>query len=224
MEEYMGGDVAALATALAAAQAEIQPAVKDSTNPHFKAQFASLASVWAAIRPALGKHGLAVVQQPSASDSGVSVRTVLLHQDGGWIASECSALARDGSPQAVGSVITYLRRYGLAAMVGVVADEDDDANAGQSDKPQRTRKPAEPKPPEPEPEHGSEPATAAQYEMLDEAIQNRLITDDERDAVVKETQKGLTKLRALELIDQAKQTIKRRADKRGLALEPDNAA
>lgn len=119
--------VGALAAALAKAQAEIEGASKDRVNPHFKASYATLSSVWEACRAALAKNGLAVVQSPVSEGSTVTVYTTVMHASGEWMRSALSASARDGTPQSIGSAITYLRRYSLAAMVGV-APEDDDGN------------------------------------------------------------------------------------------------
>jgi len=119
-----------LATALALAQGSMQGAVKDRTNPAFKSSYADLASTWDACRVALSTNGLAVSQHPGRLEDGsVTVTTMLLHRSGQHITSVCSALPRDASPASVGSVVTYLRRYGLAAAVGV-SPEDDDGQAG----------------------------------------------------------------------------------------------
>jgi hypothetical protein len=119
-----------LATALAVAQGSMQGAVKDRTNPAFKSSYADLASTWDACRVALSSNGLAVSQHPGRLEDGsVTVTTMLLHRSGQHITSVCSALPRDASPASVGSVVTYLRRYGLAAAVGV-SPEDDDGQAG----------------------------------------------------------------------------------------------
>jgi len=126
----MSANIGALAGAMAKAQAEVEGAAKDRVNPHFKSSYATLASVWDACRGALSKHGIAVVQSPVADGALVTVTTLLAHSSGEWIRSALSAQARDATPQSVGSAVTYLRRYGLAAMVGV-APEDDDGQLAQ---------------------------------------------------------------------------------------------
>jgi hypothetical protein len=74
------------------------------------------------------------VQLPGESDHGPVLRTTLLHKSGQWIASEVPLMVGEKSTmQTLGSAITYARRYGLAAMVGVVADEDDDGNAASKE-------------------------------------------------------------------------------------------
>ena len=121
-----------LATALAVAQGSMQGAVKDRTNPAFKSSYADLASTWDACRVALSSNGLAVSQHPGRLEDGsVTVTTMLLHKSGQHITSVCSALPRDASPASVGSVVTYLRRYGLAAAVGVSPEDDDGQAASQ---------------------------------------------------------------------------------------------
>ena len=134
-----------LATALAIAQGSIQGAVKDRTNPAFKSSYADLASVWDACRVALSANGLSVSQHPGRLEDGsATVTTILLHKSGQHISSVCAALPRDQSPAAVGSVVTYLRRYALAAAVGV-APEDDDGQAAShaTPNPQPQRAPAQ---------------------------------------------------------------------------------
>lgn len=122
-----------LGAALAKAQSEIKSAAKDATNPHFKSRYADLPAIFEACKPALTSNGIAIVQLPMCDpDNGrVIVFTMLLHASGQWIRSAASAIPRDLSPQSVGSAISYLKRYGLAAMAGVVADDDDDGNAAQ---------------------------------------------------------------------------------------------
>lgn len=139
-----------LATALAKAQSEIVGAKKDSENPFFKSKYADLAACWDACREALSANGLAVIQttqrgepvtiqwETMDKESGevtqykvdtveTVIVTTLLHSSGQWISSHLPMIPRDASPQGVGSAITYGRRYGLCAMVGV-AQVDDDGN------------------------------------------------------------------------------------------------
>ena len=125
--------IAELAAALVHAQGEMGGALKDSANPFFKSKYADLSSVWEACRGPLAKYGLAVVQSPSAEGLRVSVETLLIHTSGQWIRGTVSVAAKEDSPQAVGSCITYLRRYALQSFVGV-APEDDDGEAAEGRK------------------------------------------------------------------------------------------
>lgn len=125
-------EIGELAKALAAAQGEMTAAAKDATNPHFKSRYATLASVWDAIRGPLSRNGLSVSQVLETPDAGpgVIVRTMLLHSSGQWICSRYVMPIPDKlTPQAVGSAITYARRYALSAIVGIAPDDDDDGNA-----------------------------------------------------------------------------------------------
>lgn len=133
-----------IAAALSKAQAVIAGAVKDKTNPHFKSDYADLASVWDACRIPLTNHGLSVAQTAATDDGRVNVTTILMHVSGQWIRDTLAMKPTKDDPQGVGSCITYARRYALAAMVGV-APEDDDGNAASA-KP-ATAKPVAVKPP-----------------------------------------------------------------------------
>lgn len=117
-----------LAEALSAAQAEIKDAAKDAVNPHFKNRYATLASVRAAITPTFGKHKLSVAQyfEPHG-DVGVCVNTLLMHSSGEWIKSRLFVPVSKKDAQGFGSAISYARRYALAAIANIAADEDDDA-------------------------------------------------------------------------------------------------
>lgn len=119
---------ATLFQALAAAQAEMGPALKDSVNPAFKSRYADLASVMAACIPALSAHGIAVLQPPCEIDGQRYVKTILAHESGET--SECLVplIVSKNDMQGYGSAVTYARRYGLMAMAGIAPD-DDDGNA-----------------------------------------------------------------------------------------------
>lgn len=124
--------IGALAAALSKAQADITGALKDSSNPFFKSKYADLASCWDACRKQLAANNLAVIQTVYVhwdKDESVLI-TTLAHSSGEWIRSELPIRAKDASPQAQGSAITYARRYALAAIVGL-AQIDDDAEAAQ---------------------------------------------------------------------------------------------
>lgn len=124
-----------LAAAMAKAQAEIKTALKDSKNPHFKSSYADLTSVWDACRAALTKNGISVIQIPNFEGDEVWLETMLLHASGDSIKGRYPLRPQQQTPQGYGSALTYARRYSLAAMVGVVADEDDDGNAASAPRP-----------------------------------------------------------------------------------------
>lgn len=111
--------------ALAKAQGEIKNAARDSTNPHFRHKYADLAAVKEACWEALTKNGITPIQMPVNIGQNVGVVTLLGHSSGQWIESTIFVQPTKFDAQGVGSVITYLRRYALAAMAGVAPDDDD---------------------------------------------------------------------------------------------------
>jgi hypothetical protein len=115
-----------LATALVKAQAEIKFAAKDSSNPFFKSKYADLPAVIEAVKPALNKHGISFLQIVTLD----GVETMLLHESGEFISGVTPVVtAKANDPQALGSAISYAKRYGLQAIVGVPADVDDDGES-----------------------------------------------------------------------------------------------
>ena len=135
--------IANLAKALATVQGKLTYAKKDSKNPFFKSNYADLESVWDACRDLLAANGLAVSQFPGSYceiDKSMSLTTILTHSSGEWISNEMTLPVSKLDPQGAGSAITYMRRYALAAVVGVV-QADDDANAAST--PKSVTKPVE---------------------------------------------------------------------------------
>jgi hypothetical protein len=129
---YQSENLGELAKALAAAQGEMNAASKDATNPHFKTRYADLASIMDACRGPLAKHGLSVTQLPGRDEAGqVTLTTTLMHSSGQYIGSTIGVRPAQENPQVVGSILTYLRRYTLASVVGVVSDDDDGEVASQ---------------------------------------------------------------------------------------------
>lgn len=131
-----------IASALVKAQGQLQIAVKDSTNPAFRSKYADLGSVWDACRAALQDNGLSVVQLPHRGEPGhAALETILLHESGEFISGVSETRLVKDDPQGYGSAITYLRRYALSAMLGIVAEDDDGNHAsgvGPASGPQRT--------------------------------------------------------------------------------------
>lgn len=125
-----------LAPALVAAQADITGITKDARNPHFKNEYASLDGIMAVVRPALAKHGLAVVQgvtAPIETQGGtlhaVAVVTRLVHTSGEWIESRVIVPIAKLDPQGAGASVTYGRRYSLSALLALATETDDDAES-----------------------------------------------------------------------------------------------
>ncbi|BCW78305.1 ERF family protein [Arthrobacter sp. NicSoilC5] len=118
-----------LAKALVAAQGEFPTVAKDSNNPFFKSKYAALPEVMKAAGPVLTKHGLAVSQFVTHEGSESQLQTYLLHESGQFITHAMPLLLTKQDAQGQGSAITYARRYSYMAVLGLVADEDDDGNA-----------------------------------------------------------------------------------------------
>jgi hypothetical protein len=124
-------ELGALAAALCKAQSVMEGAKQDSSNPFFKSKYADLASVWAACKVPLTSNGLSVVQTVENGGEKAYLVTILLHTSGQWIKSLMPIIMTKNDAQALGSAITYCRRYALAAIVGV-CPTDDDGNAAVS--------------------------------------------------------------------------------------------
>lgn len=118
-----------LVTALAKAQAEFTHASKDSANPAFNSKYADLAANIIAVRPALSKHGIALMQfDASDVERQTASVTTALHCGEQWISVtvEAPAAGRGGfNVQSLGACWTYLRRYTLQALCGLASDDDD---------------------------------------------------------------------------------------------------
>lgn len=155
----MSEQINELASALALAQAEMKNARLNKQNPHFKSRYADLSEIRDTVTPSLSKNGLAITQGLDTTDDGkLLVVTRMLHKSGQWIESRFP-ISHD-KPQAMGSAITYGRRYTLSAICNIAADEDDDAEVAQS-RPsyQGTQKPvAAPPPKQQEPQQAESTA------------------------------------------------------------------
>ena len=128
--------IAKLASALASFQAEVKDPRRDGNNPHFCSKYVQIDGLLDAVRPVLSKHGLSVVQSTGGNGQDISVTTMILHTSGEWIETDALVLkAVKADPQGAGSAVTYGRRYGLSAALGVAWDDDDDGNAAST--PQR---------------------------------------------------------------------------------------
>ena len=121
--------IAKIAEALAAFQSEVKDPRRDGNNPHFKSKYVQIDGLLDAVRPVLSKHGLSVVQSTGGNGQDISVTTMILHASGEWIETDALVLkAQQVTPQGAGSAVTYGRRYGLSAALGVAWDDDDDGN------------------------------------------------------------------------------------------------
>lgn len=120
--------IAQIAEALAKAQGQIDDASKGSKNPYFNSKYADLAAVRSAIREPLAVNDIAIVQLPRTLTGEVEVETMLMHKSGEFISESLRLPVGKWDAHGIGSAITYARRYGLMAILGIAA-EDDDGNA-----------------------------------------------------------------------------------------------
>tara|TARA_R100001082_G_scaffold31036_1_gene15678 strand:+ start:328 stop:792 length:465 start_codon:yes stop_codon:yes gene_type:complete len=128
--EWKSDQIDKLAGALAKAQSQIRGAAKKSKNPFFNSNYADLHTVIESCMPQLSANGISVVQGTDFNKrDGWSVTTMLMHSSGQWIKSSCKIiLGPKQDIQALGSAITYGRRYLLSSMAGV-GQFDDDGNS-----------------------------------------------------------------------------------------------
>ncbi|WP_214854929.1 ERF family protein [Exiguobacterium sp. s130] len=126
--------IASIAKALAAFQQDVTQPKKSAKNPHFKSTYVPLDNVVDSIAETAPKHGLSYIQTTVTENDKAGVQTLLMHESGEWIEFEPLLLpiGQKATPQAVGSAITYARRYSLSSVFGLASEVDDDAN-GASD-------------------------------------------------------------------------------------------
>ena len=127
-EIWKSDSIDKLAQALSKAQSEMKGAEKKSTNPFFNSGYADLHTVIEASLPYLTKYGLSVIQGNDGKPGEFYVTTMILHESGQWIKSTLKMPVEKATAQSIGSTITYGRRYGLSAMVGI-SQYDDDGNS-----------------------------------------------------------------------------------------------
>jgi hypothetical protein len=115
--------------AFLAAQAEFPEIPKDKENPHFKSRYPSLDAIKTATRPALNKHGIITTERTIQENGRLAVTAILRHAKSKEEVTNTASIEEAPTVQGIGSQITYLRRYALAPLLGICADEDDDGNA-----------------------------------------------------------------------------------------------
>lgn len=106
-------------------QKQVEGIKKDSKNPFFNSTYASLGTILNSIRQPLFDNGLSITQFPEGQN-GLTTR--LMHSSGEWLEASYTMTPSKNDPQGQGSVITYMRRYSLAGILGLNTDVDDDGN------------------------------------------------------------------------------------------------
>lgn len=119
-----------LSKAMAEFQKNLKQPLKDANNPFFKSQYVPLENVVESITTAAGPLGLSFTQYATSNEQGnVEVGTVVMHSSGEWIEYPPVVMKPEQQkPQAIGSAITYAKRYALSAIFGITSDKDDDGN------------------------------------------------------------------------------------------------
>jgi len=118
-----------LTKALHQFQSEVTKIKKDSKNPHFKSNYASLANILDAVTPVLNNCGLVITSHP---DDGALTTTIFHAESGEYMQSDYVLVAKDmTNPQQVGSAISYARRYSIASILNLNLDDDDGNAAAQ---------------------------------------------------------------------------------------------
>lgn len=116
-----------LISALLEVQKELKPVLKNAENPYFKMKYADLASIVEASRAILVKNGLVITQTIDFEGDINYLCTTLWHTSGQFISSRLRLKPVKDDPQSTGSAITYAKRYSLSSMIGLITEEDDDA-------------------------------------------------------------------------------------------------
>lgn len=114
-----------LATALSSFQGKMRSVQKTEINPFFKKKYANLDSIWEACKTLMSEHGLSISQFPAGDNE---LTSILMHSSGEWLEATTKMNLAKTDPQGHGSAITYMRRYAMSAILGIVTDEDDDGN------------------------------------------------------------------------------------------------
>jgi hypothetical protein len=131
-----------VAAALVKAQKEFGPALKTSTNPHFRSKYADLGACVEAVVGALNNNGIYLMQLTEERENGVCVQTQFIHESGEIMSGGSLFMpASKIDAQGFGSALSYARRYSLMAACGI-APEDDDANSARPPAPKAPPVPA----------------------------------------------------------------------------------
>lgn len=133
-----------IASALVKAQKAFGPALKTSTNPHFRNRYAALDACIEAVIDALNDNGIMLMQQTHLCEDGVIVETIFIHESGETMSGgKLHVPAAKHDPQGYGSALTYAKRYSLQSACGI-APIDDDGSAATAAVQQKQAAPAKP--------------------------------------------------------------------------------
>jgi hypothetical protein len=183
-----------LVGALTTFQGKMTAVKKDATNPFYKSRYATLDTIWDAIRKPLSENGLSVAQTMNLVNDKSVLETTLYHTSGEWISGTQLVNPVKDDPQSLGSAISYARRYSLSAILGIVADEDDDANVATKPdtKPESRPKPEPTAPVLKTATPQKEGITSAQTKKIYASVKDKGITADQAKAYLKEVFKKMS--------------------------------
>jgi len=186
--------IAELAKALSNFQGKMTAIKKDAVNPFYKSKYATLDTIWETIRKPLSENGLSVAQTMNLIEGKNVLETTLYHTSGEWISGTQLVNPIKDDPQSLGSAISYARRYSLSAILGIVADEDDDANiATKAEVKEVKSKSSLEKPVSPETPRKIEPTiTPAQTKKIYASVKEKGITSDQARAYLKQVFKKMS--------------------------------
>ena len=136
METQQSDKIDLLVGALVKVQGQLSAAPKKSENPFHKSKYSDLPTCWENCRGLLTANGLTVIQTGESIEGTVTLATTLAHTSGQWIRGrESISVGQEKTgnmnAQLYGSHQTYLRRYGLNAIIGQVTDDDDDGEGAE---------------------------------------------------------------------------------------------
>ena len=136
--------ISKIATALVEAHKAFKPVAQSGVNPHLRSKYSTIADYLNAVQGALLNNGIVISQSVSKTEVGIAVTTILIHTSGEYLESDACVLPVEKSnAQAVGSAISYARRYSLAAFLGIAAGTEDDDGTAASKTTQQKASPAD---------------------------------------------------------------------------------
>lgn len=156
MESYCSTDITQLAKAMLTVQKQLAPVTKDAVNPYTRSKYATLNAIMEACKSVLIDNGIWLTQATVPSEPGtIALLTKLTHAETGQYQAALTVLPLQKLDcQAAGAALTYGRRYGLSALLGLVTEDDDDAES--------TKLPPRPTRPMPSPQPQAQPQAQSQ--------------------------------------------------------------
>jgi len=179
-----------LAKALSIFQGKMTAVKKDAINPFYKSKYATLDTIWETIRKPLSENGLSIAQTMDSWEGHVALETTLYHISGEWISGLQALNPVKDDPQSLGSAISYARRYSLSAILGIVTDEDDDANVASKPEPVKSTTTVVKDTGKDVPQKGT--ITEAQTKKIYASVKEKGITADQAKAYLKQVFKKMS--------------------------------